>query len=915
MGSNSRLLALFCALLLVGALCVVGQPPACASGHMVAVRVAEPWHLEAEPGEIVTVSLFVANRSRLPIEILESVDLPEGWELVTSESYYTIDPGREWLRLVSVHIPPTAPAGYHTLTYVAQDGNRHSVLASIEMTVVVRQVAGLRVVGGDVPRRVVAGDTLRARFNVINSGNTAARVLVRVRSSESYPVHPDSVILHIDAGLDREITVEVHVPREMERKVRHILKVSAGALDSDAGAATVSFTTAQEIIPRSAQAHDPYHRVPGAVRTSYVGGHGGAGIQVEYSGRGTLTEEGGSTADFLLRAPDVRDASIYGLHDEYRLEVSGATYNVQVGDALYNLSPLTSWRHLGRGLGIESEFGDWALAASYLRTRWGGPRIDEGTARVRYGAPERLELGLNYLRKAEGSRRDVLSVRATSRPWTSIDLDLEYGFAGGGPDNQAYRARLRGAAGDARYFLERIRAGKSYAGQYTDEVHTVGSLALPLMWGFRLRGAHREYRHSGDLPVGDVSWTQEQVSSLGLKRTFPLGIRAAIDYRDVKRRGGTKGSAFDYETRTVTFGVERPHQTVSVGGSCELGWLGNAIEGRDYDVNRYGLRINFKPNHVCRVSAHLQSALVGSGEPVSRSGVAGVHLFLEPVDRLELEAGFQWRDYSKDAGTHVDELTAGLVYTLPSGHKASGKARWAWFEENREERAVFSLAYEIPVGLRGARKRGTGSIRGTVFDAEDRSQTGVVDAVLLLNDLAVVTDQDGAFAFPSLEPGEYYLMIDRESVGLHRVSTRKLPLRVVVSGGTEATFDLGVVTSGRVDGEVIVERSLNVSGGADQSTGVEDPLHLLVQLSNQSETLQCRTDDAGRFTFEDVRPGRWVLTVDPRGLPPSSEFEEDTHIVEILPGVTSEVTAVVVPLYREIPIVDEGVLRVSQRTP
>jgi hypothetical protein len=912
---SSRLLVPLRTLLLPIILCSAAPISASAGGPPVDIRPSEPGQLEVEPAGIATIAFFVANTSGGSLEVVEAVGLPERWELVTGESSLELRPREERLRLVGFHVPFDAPAGSYTIKYEVRDHRGVSTLAWSEANVAVQGATGLSIVDCGAPQRVVAGETLRARFEIVNSGNSASRIRVRVTSSESYPTQPDTVDLLVSAGQSREFTVEIGTPIGIEKMVHHALTVCAITPTEGGAEAMANCTVIQQIIPRAGGVYDPYHRLPSALRTTYVGGGGGTGVQIEYSGRGRLAEGGGAEVDFLLRGPDVHEDSVFGLRDEYWLRLAGAAYSVQAGDGVYDLSPLTARHRRGRGLGIAFESGNWALGGSYMRAKWSEPRVEEGAAYVRFGSTERFELGLNYLSRSEGSNGNTLSVRATAKPKPSIDLDVEYAVGDGDGDSRAYRARLQGMSGGVRYLLHRTRAGRGYIGQYADEVETAGSVSLPTFWGLRLRGFYRDWDRNGNRNVDGPSWTREQVSDLGLKTALPLGMRAAINYRDVTRGGRTGTSVFDYETGTVRIGIEWPHPTISAGGSLELGELRNRIERQRHDVSRYAFRLNCKPSSCCRVSGHFQSALSGSGDPATRNDVAGVRLDLRPSDDLHLAASFQWRDYSEDAGSGVDELTVRADYKLPSRHKVSASLRWTTYEQDRSEQTVFSVAYEIPIGLRGARRQSTGSLKGTVTDAEDPLHSGLEDVVLLLGDFARITDQDGQFAFPSLEPGNYYLTVDRASVGLDRVSTRKLPLKVSIVGGREAKIDLGVVTPGSVEGEVVVDgssaRCVSDEGGA----GGHGPSPFIVELSSELETVRCVTDSAGAFAFEEVRPGSWLLTVHPHVSLPHLELVQDTPVVEVLPGGASWVTARVASVRREIPIVEKGTLRVSNRTP
>ncbi len=896
-------------------LCSILLLPVCACGQTLAVRTAGTGLVETEPAGTATASFFVSNEGDRVVDVGERLDLPDGWTPITSAPSFKLAPGETQLRVLGFYVPLAMAAGSYSLAYEAAAGDG-SARGRAEARVIVLPVAGLLIAERDVPDRVIAGETLRSRFTIANHGNLPATILVRARSSESFPVRPDTTRFRVEAGASRDVEIEVETPPRMDRTTEHVLKVEAVSRASDGEEVTARSTTFQTVIALARGGYDPYHRVPCRLSIGYAGGEGGAGTQVEYSGHGRLTDSGTSEVDFLLRGPNVRDESAFGLRDEYRLKLSGETYRLRAGDVAYNLSSLTVRHRYGRGVGGELEAGRWTLGGWRSRSVWGEPRIDDSAAYVRYRRTERVAMGINYLRKHYGGPSDVLSVTAEVQPLPSVNVDLEYArnLEGVGGSHRAYRARLRGTTGDVRYFAERIRGGEDYVGLHRHEVQTVASVSLPVFLGLRIHGLHRDYEEGRDRMADYVSWTRERVSSAGLKRALPFGIRATADWRDVARRGQTGSTLYDYETQTIRVGLERAHPMFSTWGFIETGVLDNRIESSEYSATRYGFRVSCRLGSRCRASGHFQSALPGSGDPTMRNDVAGVHLTFRPIDDLELDAGFQRKGYSAEDDADVEELTTGGRYTLPSGHCISGRLRWTRRSDD-DGQAVFRVAYDIPVGMRASRKKTSGSLAGTVFDAEDPAHPGLEGVVLILDGVAAITDRRGRFSFPEIEPGDYYLMIDRASIGLRRVATAALPLRVAVAGGRQQSVDLGVAAPGRIDGSVVLDDSSGAPVVDRETAAAHVSSRLPVKLVGEEETLRCATDARGRFSFEDVRPGRWILKIGSQGVPPLHELKQSTFFVEVVPGATSRVSATMVPVVRTIPIIETGNFRVSGRAP
>ena len=73
------------------------------------------------------------------------------------------------------------------------------------------------------------------------------------------------------------------------------------------------------------------------------------------------------------------------------------------------------------------------------------------------------------------------------------------------------------------------------------------------------------------------------------------------------------------------------------------------------------------------------------------------------------------------------------------------------------------------------------------------------------------------------------------------------------------------------------------------------------------------TDRLGRFSLEDLRPGRWQVQVSSDGLPAYHQLERSTFEVVVEPGAHADISIPILPRKYSIIIVDVG--KVSVRRP
>jgi len=184
--------------------------------------------------------------------------------------------------------------------------------------------------------------------------------------------------------------------------------------------------------------------------------------------------------------------------------------------------------------------------------------------------------------------------------------------------------------------------------------------------------------------------------------------------------------------------------------------------------------------------------------------------------------------------------------------------------------------------------------------------------VLSAGGATAVTDDAGEYEFPSLKPDVYALQVDLGSAGVGRVTVVPAPFLVTVLGGEEARVDIGVVPASSVAGEFTVYE-FTEAARLDTAKGDLIPAGkasgLLVELSGGGGVFRSLTDSRGRFRFNDLRPGTWVLRVATGGLPAYHYLERDSVRFTVFPRTHIDTTFRVLPKRRTIRMIDEGTIR------
>jgi len=251
-----------------------------------------------------------------------------------------------------------------------------------------------------------------------------------------------------------------------------------------------------------------------------------------------------------------------------------------------------------------------------------------------------------------------------------------------------------------------------------------------------------------------------------------------------------------------------------------------------------------------------------------------------------------------------------MQHVFPFQHRISVRARQNYSVPSANGRELaYMLQYSVPVGIPVKRLTSTGQLRGKVLDEQGN---GMANVLVNVGPSAALTETDGEFFFPSLSPGEHFLVLDKATIGLEKVATVLTPLSLQITGGKETELDIHLVRSGVISG---VTRLFEFDESDTTGTRVKQAgtlSGLIVEISNGTEIQRRISDNKGRFTFSDLRPGRWVMEIVGGTIPEYHFVEQQSLKVELLPGSKREVAFDILPRRRSIRIIYTGVVRPEQ---
>jgi hypothetical protein len=933
------------------------------------VKAVQPGTIETKPLNSVTLVFRVANQTGRPHVFSPQVELPEGWKLVIEEMDFPLEGGGEAVRLVSVFVPVKAKAGNYRIGYAVGASDEPALAGRAEAEVEVLLEARLVVEALDVHHLAVAGDKCQSRFLVTNRSNAPLDVRLGLKSNGPH-VSQDLKGIRLEAGEARPVDITVSTDRGLGQKLSQQVQLTAEASVLGKETVAASAMTELEIIPRISGKADYFNELPAEIGFMAIGSGGAQGYsQFKLSGAGALDNLGNHRLDFFFRGPGRglgRDIFYqFGLQpEEYRLSYDSSMVNVHAGDGVYSLTRLTENGNYGRGLEAGITLRKWSLHGYFERIMGLSESGREKALQLGYRPFDNIRFDLSYMTRQDPQRPAASRIFSLQSRFTQKNLygNLEYSWdsssdKGFRPASTAFW--LEGGATfkklNARANI--IRSGADFHGYYEnlDYGSAEVTYASAERWGLRASYLDQK-RHTAIEPYFQPFYD----------RTFQVGayyqafrrLSLSLDERIHDRQDLSGQAAFNYRDTTLRLGAFSYFGTFGIQSFLDIGRTLNKLTRESERLTEYTISGNCLVINRISLAAYLHyrdQDLSFTGDKTRGLDInfnAGFQL-----GRLEMNAFYRTallhefyrsalsRESFEDPAfllNNYDFFGANIIFRFRNGHSLGFRVQRVAnpLRENGlpAKRSLGLVEYSIPVGFPVNRKTTVGMLRGRVFDSENGGQ-GVPGMIVRVNDFATVTNKKGEYVFNCLKPGSYVLTLDDRHAGSDLVTVEKIPMSLVVEGGKKTDCPIGLTTGGRIGDRVMVYDfagdALKViqngpdAGGVPSAGSPSDPdsgsgaksqlvertplAGTAVELRGEGDVFEQVTDGQGRFLFEGLRPGRYVLRVYDDNLPEFHAFEQDTFELDLEPAGKEEITIRVVPVSRAIQIIDQGEVKIKKK--
>lgn len=816
---------------------------------------------EFEPGKHQTIIFQITNYSNTQSQPQINLDLPVNWTIITAPPKISLNPN-ETKKLIYA-VSPNANANYGEAEIAISISMNSLEIDNKKFVVNVKKTHNVILELIDKPKYLKDEDDFTCKYMITNKGNCNEKIVLVSR--KGIINGNTDFVLPIDSS--KIILVNQFIPKSNTKQII-VNDLSVFLQEADT---TFSKNVPITVYPNQSKKSSIYLTFP--IEGSFLynsidnTSQNLSFFQYDMNGKGYLDRKEKHYLEFIAKGATDADVERFETINRHQITYRYLKSSLKIGDFTFGLSRLLENVRLGRGLLFSQDFTNFNISFFYNKLLF-FPEIKE-----QLGSSITIKKDNNYLFKLNSIHRIHENSQNNSTAFSVLGnynkenlfikgeyaTSLQKGIIDFGSFASAFYKGKR-----LQFALDIMYTGEDFQGFYNNSLFNASSLNFKLNKNFSF-SASANYNltnpRNDSITAQIAPFNKSYSGALQFSKNKNSNHRLAFIYRNNLDRSEIE--KFNYTENSLRYSFKYKVENFNSHLSCEIASTKNKISPEQYYK---GISYNFMINLNYSFKKKIRFGIFSDYSKTNRYTYNaleylfyGGSLFYNPNNKLNLSLNYRNNFPLEEFYKTNSIFNVDFKYKFNTKNSLSFLANYSQPSNSNKRDLFLTLRYDINLNIPISKDRNLGHLKGKI----NCSEHDIVDGIIVnLNEHSSITNERGEFEFLDLLPGKYFLTVDQLSYNRNYIFDKELPLEITTMPKITDSITIHLIKPVTVNGKIIYEQSNQI-----QSKEFKNKIpKLVVKLENESEQFLTIMNENGEFSFNEIKPGNWTISIVTKGL-------------------------------------------------
>lgn len=859
-------------------------------------KVEKKLEIEPEQSKVLFYNLVGSSTDFYEMDL--EVILPEYWQLITATKHGRLRIGEHIQAICTFKASSLSAAGMYEIKILLKE--KGLVKKEFQIPIEVLESRNLKLEILQKPEILIDAKEVRIVYTLKNLGNKEEKVTL----SSSGSIDGKSII-PLGIGDTYSFSANYSIPTFLTNIDKISFDISAFC-EGESRNYGMNFSI--PYVNTKSKKSDPYHRFPLQVGIGQNFLQDGTNTYnstfFDIRGIGYVDHDQKHQVELIARGPNQLDLPRFGNINQYYLSYEYKKYGkIELGDNNYNVSELLEANRFSRGLRASTSMGKWRASFMHALPRFFQDIQSETGVQVVYQFQEETSFGLNYMRKNHTIndnkfQTDFLSLtgqRNKSKYQWSGEVSLS---KTGNSVSPAILNNLFINLEKLKVTSNFISTGSTFYGYYNNSLFVNHFISYAVNKTIRLAAFQNLTQINPSLdPIFMLAAPYSHNQGIEVGFNFLKKHQLRLNFSNGGREDRMKDKQFHFTETLARYFYDFTHRNLQIRLDGDYGSVSNLLVAEDQ--NRTGIqyrnRVNVRTQPVKNISLsgfteHLRTNRFSTTLNQRDFLFFGFQGLVHMKKNLSINL-FYRNSYAPDELYQAQSFFDLNVEYRKGKHGILATASYAYLPQTPNTKTLFAnLQYTLQLNAPMHKKKNLGHMSGTISGVKT---SGIL---LRLNGQSVLTDSLGKFSFYDLEPGSYYLTLDKQSLGFGNTIKQHVPLQVIIQPNLEEKMVLETLSTGKVSGKIASTRS-----------NTKIPESIPVKISSQNYTKISRTNSHGEFSFYEIPEGEYTVSLLENELPEGWKTRQQAFGIEVKKGEETKASFELVKVEKKIEFIEQTI--------